>query len=329
MVLECSEAITAKRIVRKNKGVGIPTAQIVLTFYEELPTRVQIGWISCRVREFIPDPLRCFRCQAYGHTGKSCRGREKCSLCAGEHEWRGCPQANKEREERRPVCPNCSGSHSAAYRGCPKYQEAKEIIHIKISGKMSYAEAVRQWHHDAVERRQAEARPQPPNDPAAEDAQHQPPRAADEQPQSQPLEIPPVPTAQSTDQIIQNTVQQPAIVVPAPMNSTTITDQPQIPVTPRNIPPAPAARTRPQPPAAVHQGLPATITTPRRNESAATPSHDDATHMKTAIGTDLLELLKGIMHALQTTESRSELELLLKSLITSMYVKITGNAIQN
>ena len=38
-------------------------------------------------------------------------------------------------------CANCQQAHSAAYRGCPMYQKQKDIMEIKVTNKISYAEA--------------------------------------------------------------------------------------------------------------------------------------------------------------------------------------------
>jgi hypothetical protein len=43
-----------------------------------------------------------------------------------------------------PVCCNCGAGHSAAFKGCVKYKEATKIQNIKITQKLSYAEAVSQ-----------------------------------------------------------------------------------------------------------------------------------------------------------------------------------------
>ncbi|GBO11583.1 hypothetical protein AVEN_202519-1 [Araneus ventricosus] len=34
------------------------------------------------VRPFIPNPLRCFKCQRFGHSQTNCRGTLTCARCA-------------------------------------------------------------------------------------------------------------------------------------------------------------------------------------------------------------------------------------------------------
>ncbi|GBL60828.1 hypothetical protein AVEN_200509-1, partial [Araneus ventricosus] len=48
------------------------------------------------VRTYIPNPLRCFQCQRFGHSKTSCRGALTCSSCAEVgHESTDCTRAEK------------------------------------------------------------------------------------------------------------------------------------------------------------------------------------------------------------------------------------------
>ena len=40
-----------------------------------------IGYTMERVEQFIPNPLRCYNCQKYGHHEDNCRGRQICGKC--------------------------------------------------------------------------------------------------------------------------------------------------------------------------------------------------------------------------------------------------------
>lgn len=44
----------------------------------------------------------------------------------------------------QPRCCNCGGAHSAAYQGCVKQQEEKEVQRYRAVNLVSYAEAVKQ-----------------------------------------------------------------------------------------------------------------------------------------------------------------------------------------
>lgn len=96
-----------------------------------------MGYMSYSVREYIPPPLRCFNCQRYGHAASQFRGKTRCAKCGGEHVYGKCEQ------DAVFKCCNCGGNHSAAYGGCEKHKEAKDVQKCKIIYKVSYAEAVK------------------------------------------------------------------------------------------------------------------------------------------------------------------------------------------
>ena len=115
---------------------------------EELPEFTYMGWRRFRVQTYIPDPIRCYNCQHYGHKAISCNQQEKCPICAGKHNAKNCDKVGKEPEARfqrsDTKCAN-GGEHPASYRSCPKYKTAKEIIKIQATAptRISYAEAAR------------------------------------------------------------------------------------------------------------------------------------------------------------------------------------------
>ncbi|GFT58107.1 RNA-directed DNA polymerase from mobile element jockey [Trichonephila clavipes] len=56
--------IQVRRITIKRDSNIIPTKHIILTFNKpKLPTAVKAGYLHCKIRPYIPNPLRCFKCQ--------------------------------------------------------------------------------------------------------------------------------------------------------------------------------------------------------------------------------------------------------------------------
>ena len=103
----------AKRLKTRWQENICYSLSVLLTFEEEkLPERVSIGYMSYDVRVYTPPPLRCFKCQRYGHVAAICKGNPRCSKCSGEHEYGKCEEGAK------PKCCNCGGEHCAAYGGC-------------------------------------------------------------------------------------------------------------------------------------------------------------------------------------------------------------------
>ncbi|GFU16341.1 uncharacterized protein TNCV_4231861 [Trichonephila clavipes] len=87
-----------------------------------------------RIRPYIPNPLRCFKCQRFGHSQTSCRGQLTCSRCASVgHASTDC---NLE-----PKCVNCLQPHPSDSKICPKWKIEKQIQEIKTTKNISYPEA--------------------------------------------------------------------------------------------------------------------------------------------------------------------------------------------
>jgi hypothetical protein len=100
-----------------------------------------------RTKQYIPNPIRCANCQRYGHPAKVCRSYPRCPRCSGSHTFQNCPDKNST--EFTPRCVNCNEDHSAAYKGCTAYSNAKSISEIKISEGISYAAAINRFRAQA------------------------------------------------------------------------------------------------------------------------------------------------------------------------------------
>ncbi|GFW01637.1 uncharacterized protein TNCV_4085521 [Trichonephila clavipes] len=75
--------IQVRRItIKKDKSV-IPTKYLILAFNSPTqPKTIKAGYLNCKIRPYIPNLLRCFKCQRFGHSQTSCRGQLTCSRCA-------------------------------------------------------------------------------------------------------------------------------------------------------------------------------------------------------------------------------------------------------
>ncbi|GFX80908.1 uncharacterized protein TNCV_1909011 [Trichonephila clavipes] len=126
-----------RRITIRRDGQVLNTKHLILTFSTpELPQSVKAAYLHCPVRPYIPNPLRCFQCQRFGHSKTVCRGQPTCSRCAEV----GHDSADCKAKER---CVNCKGDHSSFSRSCPTWLLEKEITAVKIKNKLSYPEARR------------------------------------------------------------------------------------------------------------------------------------------------------------------------------------------
>lgn len=127
-LIEETGAEQVYRLLRKEGQSKIKTTTVVLTFKETiLPEYTYIGCMRRKVKQFIPRPIRCFRCQQYGHKTTDCKAnKEKCAGCGGEHTYEDC------KTKHINICPNCKGEHQAGSKDCPKYQLVQEVLETSV-----------------------------------------------------------------------------------------------------------------------------------------------------------------------------------------------------
>ncbi|GFV06900.1 uncharacterized protein TNCV_2916601 [Trichonephila clavipes] len=100
----------------------------------KLPPAIKAGYLNCKIRPNIPNPLRCFKCQRFGHSQTSCRSQLTCSRCASVgHASTDC--------SLEPKCINCSQPHTADSKLCPQWKTEKQIQEIKTHKNITYVEA--------------------------------------------------------------------------------------------------------------------------------------------------------------------------------------------
>lgn len=138
--LKKDNVIEVKRIKRKQLGTDslINTPLLILTF--DTPNQIKeikLGYQVTEVREYIPNPRRCMKCQKFGHIQKICNKQEVCSIClAFNHRKENC-------EANTPTCANCDNipPHQSSSRTCPTFLEEMNIQNIMARTKKPYREA--------------------------------------------------------------------------------------------------------------------------------------------------------------------------------------------
>ena len=133
--------VRCRRIIKGMKSPRPePTTTLILTFNTSLPpSRINIRTgLQERVRPYVPLPMRCFNCQEYGHTGTKCRKTQPiCVRCST-----GISEAHSSDSCQRPVnCLHCNENHSVTSKSCSRYLLEKEIIAIKTTEHLTFAEA--------------------------------------------------------------------------------------------------------------------------------------------------------------------------------------------
>ncbi len=91
------------------------------------PKSIKAGYCNIKVDTYIPNPLRCFKCQRFGHGVNTC----KLSVTHTTHD---CDSNFKK-------CTNWQGIHSSFSKDCPIWKQQMEINKITFTRDISCAEA--------------------------------------------------------------------------------------------------------------------------------------------------------------------------------------------
>ena len=98
-----------------------------------------VGFEWCRVRTYIPNPRRCFKCQRYGHFSSVCTRAEVCANCSSlEHS-----HSRENPCQKKASCTNCGQEHPAFSKRCPRWIHEKEVITLKTTKEISFPQARR------------------------------------------------------------------------------------------------------------------------------------------------------------------------------------------
>jgi len=110
------------------------TNTFILTFNTDIaPAHINVGYLRVKVNRYIPNTLRCFKCQKFGHSSRLCRNEAVCHRCGGKHTEENCNNAAK--------CINCLGPHGASLRECPVWLREKEVHRVKVEKNISFPQA--------------------------------------------------------------------------------------------------------------------------------------------------------------------------------------------
>ena len=125
----------ARMVTIKKNGEMIRVNTAILTFNRPTPpATLNVGFERCTVQPYVPSPLRCFKCQQFGHHQDNCSKAKVCAKCAQlDHQDTACTPAMK--------CVNCNGEHTAYSKNCPRWITEKEIQRVRTERKISFPEA--------------------------------------------------------------------------------------------------------------------------------------------------------------------------------------------
>ena len=123
------------RIVVKKNNVEIKTNTLILTFNTpQIPDYLKNCYLNIPVTQYVPNPIRCYKCQRFGHVTGRCKHSETCARCSETgHKDDTCTKGYK--------CINCGNQHASYNKKCSYYKREFDIQHIRVSKKLSFFEA--------------------------------------------------------------------------------------------------------------------------------------------------------------------------------------------
>ena len=121
------------------KGQSVETNTLLLTFDRvNVPKSLKIFYRVVPVDVYIPNPLRFFNYQRFGHHENNCSEDlgsvcENCGADGHAHHTSQCKNPTK--------CINCGKDHSPKSNICEVWLKEKAIMKLKVTNNISYLEA--------------------------------------------------------------------------------------------------------------------------------------------------------------------------------------------
>ena len=127
------------RIKVRHDGTLKDTNTFVFTFNTSvLPKQLKVAFLCVSVDPYIPNLLRCYACQVFGHHENKCHREEICANCGqAKHSADGTDC------KRPPKCFNCKEDHPANSRQCQAWHSEKEILKVKYTRNISFPELLK------------------------------------------------------------------------------------------------------------------------------------------------------------------------------------------
>ena len=124
-----------QHIVIKKNNTKIKTNTLILTFNTpKIPDSLKICYLNIPVSQYVPNPIRCYKCQRFGHVTSKCKHNEVCARCSATgHKDDTCTKEHK--------CVNCEENHASYNKKCSFYKREYDIQHIRVSQNVSFFEA--------------------------------------------------------------------------------------------------------------------------------------------------------------------------------------------
>lgn len=150
-VRECNGDVEVVKVEKLGK---VGHMYKVILECQDMPRRITVGvGLAYPLDVFVPPPMRCFKCQEYGHYARSCRPRtpHRCQRCGvaydGGHDYDKCKANNCDSAHcfkkctQKASCVNCKGEHASGDKTCPEQVFQKEKARLHYRQQMPWKQA--------------------------------------------------------------------------------------------------------------------------------------------------------------------------------------------
>lgn len=141
------------KIIKLGKAEGL--YKVSFNLYSR-PHYIRLGRLQVDVEEFINPPLRCFRCQKYGHGSNwndGCKEKKVCKRCGGEHDNRSKDENGQFHYcQNDKFCIHCKENHEVGSKDCSMEKKERDLKKYAEDEKITVGEAKRRMKTAMSER---------------------------------------------------------------------------------------------------------------------------------------------------------------------------------
>lgn len=126
-----------RKVVKENGAVEYVKRQMILVTFlgSSIPNNIKINFCNFPVEPYVHPVVSCFSCLRFGHRSNQCKGKPKCTKCAGDHDYNEC-------ESDLPFCVHCkSNEHNSTSKKCPAFIRQHNIKKIMAAENITFKEA--------------------------------------------------------------------------------------------------------------------------------------------------------------------------------------------
>ena len=104
-----------QRIIVKSNNEEIKTNTLILTFNTpKIPDSLKVCYLNTPVTQYVPNPIRCYKCQRFCHVTSNCKHNVVCARCSETSH-------TNDTFTKDFKCINCHENHTSYNKTCSVY----------------------------------------------------------------------------------------------------------------------------------------------------------------------------------------------------------------